>query len=165
MEQLTKQCAEHLEAERAVVVDGLEKANRLRKALVESDEATLSLVAAQDGDLDQTENTIVQARDSLRQQIASFFGVPQQDATIGLVVRNLKGAEQSALTRLRKEVKELAETLDTINRGNAALSSQLSSLITRTIETLTGKSTVSLYGRTGRKAKQSDVSSIYQADI
>lgn len=164
-EQLIEHCLKHLETERVVVVESLERANALRKALRERDDNALEQSSQHLGVIEQQGRDMVQARDSLTQQIAFFFGVPQQDATIGLVIRNVKGAEQSALARLRKEVKELAETLDTINRGNAALSSQLSNLITRSVETLTGTTSVSRYERTGRMGRPNDVSSIFQADI
>jgi hypothetical protein len=149
---LALRCLAHLEKEDAMLQASRELVLSTRQALLHRDQQRLQLLFDQQRDTATAAQRLRDARTEIRRQIAACFSIPESRASLRFLAEQASPAQRQRLLNCRQRLHDLAEQVDTLNRGNVALAGQLLALLHGILHRLTGENPQpECYQRSGKR--------------
>ena len=127
-----------MEQEEAMLAATLETLRHVRAALIAGDLATLNRALDQQGHTARAASELQVRRKRLRSDLANSLGQPPESVTLQALAKSLPGEPGERLAGCRVRLKKMAEQVDRLNRGNAALVQQSLGFLHRLFVGLTG---------------------------
>lgn len=153
-DDLALRCLAHLEQEEAMLQASWELVQQTRQALLERDQQRLHALLERQQTTAAAAQKLHAARQNIRCEIAACFSIPAENASLGYLAQRASAERRGQLLSYRRQLSELAEKVDLLNRGNVALAGQVMDLLHGVLHRLTGENPQpTRYERTGRMAR------------
>lgn len=153
-DDLALRCLAHLEQEDAMLQASWELVQQTRKALLERDQQRPHELLERQQSTAAAAQKLHAARQMIRRDIAACFSIPAEDASLGYLAQRTSADRRDQLLSQRRQLSDLAEKVDLLNRGNVALAGQVMELLHGVLHRLTGENPQpARYERTGRMAR------------